>query len=118
MNMRGEEKGTVASAAAIDEFVTARWMLFRHCARLLPEVRSTIIIENHGGLSSNAEVLARLMKLVNRPNLGTLPDFGNFDRGMDRYEGVRKLMPFAKGVSAKSHDFDPQGMRPRSTTAE
>jgi hypothetical protein len=49
------------------------------------------------------------MKSVNLPNLGTLPDFGNFDRGMDRYDGVRKLMPFAKGVSAKSREFDAQG---------
>ena len=42
------------------------------------------------------------------PNCGTLPDFGNFT-DYDRYKGVQELMPFAKGVSAKSHDFDPHG---------
>jgi sugar phosphate isomerase/epimerase len=72
-----------------------------------------VIVENHGGLSSNGEWLAAVMKAVNLPNCGTLPDFGNFQikRGeeYDRYKGVDLLMPYAKGVSAKSHDFDRNG---------
>lgn len=72
-----------------------------------------VIVENHGGLSSNGKWLAGVMKLVNLPNCGTLPDFGNFrvskDEEYDRYRGVDELMPFAKAVSAKSHDFDDQG---------
>lgn len=73
------------------------------------------IVENHGGLSSHGGWLAGVMKLVNKPNVGTLPDFGNFwiDRSKneqyDRYQGTTELMPFAKGVSAKSHDFDTVG---------
>jgi L-ribulose-5-phosphate 3-epimerase len=67
-----------------------------------------VIVENHGGLSSNGQWLASVIKTVNLPNCGTLPDFGNFDT-YDRYQGVKELMPFAKGVSAKSHDFDAQG---------
>lgn len=71
------------------------------------------IVENHGGLSSNGEWLAAVMKKVNHPCCGTLPDFGNFNIGggktYDRYKGVKELMPFAKGVSAKSHDFDEAG---------
>jgi L-ribulose-5-phosphate 3-epimerase len=67
-----------------------------------------VIVENHGELSSNGEWLASVMKEVNLPNCGTLPDFGNFTT-YDRYKGVEELMPFAKGVSAKSHDFDEQG---------
>jgi len=73
----------------------------------------SVIVENHGGLSSNGEWLAGVMRLVNMPGVGTLPDFGNFqvsrDEQYDRYKGVAELMPFAKGVSAKSHDFDAQG---------
>jgi sugar phosphate isomerase/epimerase len=65
-----------------------------------------VIVENHGGLSSNGKWLAGVMKEVNLPNCGTLPDFGNF-QNTDRYEGVDLMMPYAKGVSAKSHDFDP-----------
>lgn len=72
-----------------------------------------VIVENHGHLSSNGAWLAGVMKKVNLPNCGTLPDFGNFDLGdgkqYDRYKGVAELMPFAKAVSAKSHDFDAQG---------
>jgi hypothetical protein len=49
------------------------------------------------------------MKSVNLPNFGTLPDFGNFDKGQDRYESIRKLMPYAKGASGKFFDFDANG---------
>jgi hypothetical protein len=86
-------------------------------------------VENHGGVSSNGKWLANVMKTVNMPNCGTLPDFGNFCLNRtkpesntpegwaktkcleeyDRYEGVLELMPFAKGVSAKTYDFDANG---------
>lgn len=72
-----------------------------------------VIVENHGGLSSNGAWLAAVMKKVNMDRCGTLPDFGNFNisasEQYDRYTGVRELMPFAKAVSAKSHDFDEKG---------
>jgi L-ribulose-5-phosphate 3-epimerase len=72
-----------------------------------------VIVENHGGLSSNGQWLTGVMKFVDRKNCGTLPDFGNFRIGMneeyDRYKGVDELMSFAKAVSAKTHDFDAQG---------
>jgi L-ribulose-5-phosphate 3-epimerase len=67
-----------------------------------------VIVENHGGLSSDGAWLAGVMKLVDNKFCGTLPDFGNFGT-YDRYKGVDELMPFAKGVSAKSHDFDDKG---------
>jgi len=67
-----------------------------------------VIVENHGGLSSDGKWLSGVIKSVGLPNCGTLPDFGNFGT-YDRYQGVRELMPFAKGVSAKSHDFDAEG---------
>ncbi|MFM7207065.1 MAG: sugar phosphate isomerase/epimerase family protein [Planctomycetaceae bacterium] len=72
-----------------------------------------VIVENHGGLSSNGEWLAGVMKMVDKPNCGTLPDFGNF-YDYDRYRGVADLMPFAKGVSAKSHEFDAEGNEVRT----
>ena len=72
-----------------------------------------VIVENHGGLSSDGAWLASVMTQVNHERCGTLPDFGNFrvsaEREYDRYKGVEELMPFAKAVSAKSHDFDAQG---------
>lgn len=67
-----------------------------------------VIVENHGGLSSNGKWLAETIQSVGLDNCGTLPDFGNF-QGYDRYQGVTELMPMAKAVSAKSYDFDEQG---------
>lgn len=67
-----------------------------------------VIVENHGGLSSNGRWLAGVMNRVDHPRCGTLPDFGNFYE-YDRYQGVAELMPFAKAVSAKSHEFDREG---------
>jgi len=78
-----------------------------------------IIVENHGGYSSNGQWLSDVMAQVNNPICGTLPDFGNFciKRGegrecleeYDKYKGVAELMPYAKGVSAKAHVFDDAG---------
>lgn len=82
-----------------------------------------IIVENHGGYSSNGQWLGNVIKGVGLSNCGTLPDFGNFcvkrkDGKMwdspcieeyDRYKGVAEMMPFAKGVSAKAYDFDENG---------
>jgi sugar phosphate isomerase/epimerase len=82
-----------------------------------------VIVENHGSYSSDGQWLGSVMRTVNKKNVGTLPDFGNFcirrEGGAqwgakcieeyDRYKGVKEMMPFAKGVSAKSYDFDEQG---------
>jgi len=82
-----------------------------------------IIVENHGGLSSDGGLLARVMKETAMSNVGTLPDFGNFclkkEGGArwgapcveeyDKYKGLAELMPYAKGVSAKSYAFDDEG---------
>jgi len=82
-----------------------------------------VIVENHGGYSSDGKWLSKVMSTINKPNCGTLPDFGNFcverDSGKqwdgkcikeyDRYQGVQDLMPFAKAVSAKTFEFDDKG---------
>jgi sugar phosphate isomerase/epimerase len=82
-----------------------------------------IIVENHGGYSSNGQWLSNVIKSVGLPNCGTLPDFGNFCikrkdgkqwegpcvEEYDRYKGVEEMMPYAKGVSAKVYDLDAQG---------
>lgn len=79
----------------------------------------TIIVENHGMMipgqgwsmyapSTNGKWLAEVFEKVNMPNCKALPDFGNFDK-YDRYEGMRDLMPYAFGVSAKTYVFNDQG---------
>lgn len=86
-----------------------------------------VLVENHGGYTSDGQWLAAVMAEVNMPNCGTLPDFGNFcitegygsinskecDNAYDIYKGVSELMPYAKAVSAKSYDFDENGDQPK-----
>ncbi len=85
-----------------------------------------VIVENHGGYTSDGRWLAGVMEKVNLPNCGTLPDFGNFcinvsygsinaeecEDAYDIYRGVEELLPYAKGVSAKTYDFDDEGNQP------
>ncbi len=86
------------------------------------ELDINIVIENHGLFSSDAALIAGIIKEVNRPNFGSFPDFGNWclsakwgttqgdcDKVYDRYKGVAELLPYAKAVSAKSYNFNEQG---------
>ncbi|MGB0840162.1 MAG: sugar phosphate isomerase/epimerase family protein, partial [Chitinophagales bacterium] len=79
-----------------------------------------VLVENHGGYSSNGQWLSGVIDKVGVKNCGTLPDFGNFitnyetKEEYDRYTGVIELMPFAKAVSAKSHNFDKQGLETKT----
>ena len=68
-----------------------------------------VIVENHGGLSSNGAWLAKVMETVGLPECGTLPDFGNFPGNYDNYLGIHEMMPYAKAVSAKCKNFDANG---------
>jgi L-ribulose-5-phosphate 3-epimerase len=81
-----------------------------------------IVIENHGLFSSDASLIAEIIREVNRPNFGSFPDFGNWclsakwgstqgdcSKEYDRYQGVAELLPYAKAVSAKSYNFNAEG---------
>ncbi|MFA7473268.1 MAG: TIM barrel protein [Spirosomataceae bacterium] len=113
VNAYGEGSADDVGAAAVDGL--------GRLGEFAAKVGINVIVENHGGYSSNGTWLANVMKQVNRDNVGTLPDFGNFcvqrdpndwkiciDE-YDRYQGTQELMPYAKGVSAKSYDFDEKG---------
>lgn len=95
----------------------------RRLSEFAAPLEINVIVENHGGYSSNGSWLAGVIKNVGLPNCGTLPDFGNFcvrrqipgdwqspcAEEYDRYRGVEEMMPFAKGVSAKAYQFDAAG---------
>ena len=104
-----------ASAGTWDEQVKLAADGLRQLSEKAGGFGLNVIVENHGGLSSNGKWLAQVMTTVGLKNCGTLPDFGNFritkdpEEWYDRYQGVAELMPFAKGVSAKSHEFNAAG---------
>lgn len=97
-----------ASAGSFEEQQKLAADGLRRLTDLAAPMDLNVVVENHGGLSSDGQWLAGVMKMVDHPRCGTLPDFGNFYE-YDRYQGVADLMPFAKAVSAKTHDFDEQG---------
>jgi sugar phosphate isomerase/epimerase len=100
VNVRGEGSMDAVGKAAVDGL--------SRLSNLAKPTKINIIVENHGGYSSNGKWLSDIIKTVNKSNCGTLPDFGNFYE-YDRYQGVQDMMPFAKGVSGKSYDFDTKG---------
>lgn len=115
VNLFGKGSADEVQAAAVDGL--------GRLADFAKDFNINVIVENHGGYSSHGQWLAGVMKQVNKPNCGTLPDFGNFClkrsdgsewggtciEEYDKYLGVDELMPYAKAVSAKSHVFDQFG---------
>ena len=114
VNAAGEGTAEEVAAAAVDGL--------GRLTEFAKDFNIGVIVENHGGYSSDGTWLSSVISEVNMPGCGTLPDFGNFcierertDEGVtclkeyDRYKGTEELMPFAKGVSAKANNFDASG---------
>lgn len=105
VNARGGAGREQVAARAADSL--------RQLAEYAEPAGLSILVENHGGYSSDGAWLADVMRRADHAGVGTLPDFGNFkisaDHMYDRYQGVTELMPYAKAVSAKSHEFDGDG---------
>jgi sugar phosphate isomerase/epimerase len=97
-----------ASAGSFEEQQKLAADGLRKLTEMAAPMELNVVVENHGGLSSDGRWLSGVMRMVDHPRCGTLPDFGNFYE-YDRYQGVADLMPFAKAVSAKTHDFTESG---------
>jgi sugar phosphate isomerase/epimerase len=118
VNLHGDGKSADKLTASVDSL--------SRLGEFAQPMNINVVVENHGSDSSNGEWLAQVMNAVSKPNVGMLPDFGNFclshpwgstqdgcETAYDRYKGVEELLPFAKGgVSAKSYDFNNAGEQP------
>ncbi len=117
VNLHGEGSSEEKHTASVDSL--------GRLGEFAESMKTSIVVENHGGVTSNGAWLADVVRQVSRDNVGTLPDFGNFcishpwgttqdgcEDMYDRYKGVAELLPYAKGVSAKSYDFDANGEQP------
>lgn len=98
-----------SSSGSYDEQLRLAADGLRRLSEKAVEYKLNVIVENHGGLSSNSRWLTSVIKKVGLPNCGTLPDFGNFPPDADIYNSVEMMMPYAKAVSAKSYDFNEAG---------
>lgn len=111
VNLGGGKEMEAAAKAGADSLTTL--------SEFAKDANIEILVENHGGFSSNGAWLAGVMQEVNLENCGTLPDFGNFcieygenyscAKEYPRYQGIEEMLPYAKAISAKSHNFDDQG---------
>ena len=118
VNLHGEGESAAKKSASIDSL--------GKLGTFAATMDINVVVENHGSDSSNGKWVADVMQKVNLSNVGTLPDFGNFcishpwgqtqdpcSDMYDRYTGVTEMLPFAKGVSAKTYDFDEKGNQPK-----
>lgn len=118
VNLHGEGDPERKKAASIDSL--------SRLGEFAGKMGVNIVVENHGGDSSKGFWLRSIMVAVGLDNVGTLPDFGNFcishpwgttqaecEEQNDRYKGVAEMLPYAKGVSAKTYDFDSAGEQPK-----
>lgn len=118
VNLHGEGPADAKHKASVDSL--------GRLGDLAATFNLNVVVENHGSDSSKGFWIASVMKEVNKQNVGTLPDFGNFcithpwgttqdgcNDEYDRYKGVEEMLPFAKGVSAKTYDFDAKGEQPK-----
>lgn len=118
VNLHGKGDSDMKKVASVDSL--------SRLGEFAQPMNINIVVENHGGDSSKGNWIAAIMSTVNRSNVGTLPDFGNFcishpwgttqepcTTAYDRYQGVQEMLPFAKGLSAKTYDFDNNGDQPK-----
>lgn len=106
MNWTGSEGGIAEHPAELKTFIDRCVPEFRKLCDYADTKGINVLIENHGGPSSEPGALLQLMVAVDHPRFGTLPDFGNFPEHVDNYLATDLMMNFAKAVSAKCHDFD------------
>jgi len=96
-----------------EEVAYSATLSLRELSQFAADYGINVLVENHGGYSSRASWLSAVIRNTGMVNCGTLPDFGNFrvsrSENYDIYLGIKELMPLAKGVSAKSSDFDEEG---------
>jgi L-ribulose-5-phosphate 3-epimerase len=107
MNWGGAPKEIEKNPAGIKAFIARSAPGFQALCEYGERKNINILLENHWGPSSYPEIVAQLVTAIGHPRFGTLPDFGNFPEEIDKYDAIDALMPYAKAVSAKCYDFDP-----------
>ena len=95
MNWAGYTDDTLKTPAALQDYIDRSVKPLHTLCEYADKKKLNLIIENHWGPASYPDALVGLVKKVNHPRFGTLPDFGNFPDDVDRYDAVDRMMPFA-----------------------
>ncbi len=62
----------------------------------------SVLIENHGGVSNDADWMVSLMKEVNNLYFGTYPDWRQPSDNFDNVDYLLKMLPYAGGMSYRN----------------
>lgn len=62
----------------------------------------SVLVENHGGLSNDADWTVDLMKAVDNLYFGTYPDWREPTADFDNYDYLLKTLPYAGGMSYRN----------------
>jgi L-ribulose-5-phosphate 3-epimerase len=62
----------------------------------------SVLIENHGGVSNDADWMAALMKEIDNPYFGSYPDWRAPAADFDNYGFLLKMLPWAQGMSYRN----------------
>ncbi len=62
----------------------------------------SVLIENHGGVSNDADWMVSLMKEVDNLYFGTYPDWRRPADNFDNVDYLKKMLPFAGGMSYRN----------------
>jgi hydroxypyruvate isomerase len=95
-NCRGPEG--VDKNEALKWAVESYNMLLEYAA----SAQINVVIENHGGVSNDADFMVALMKQVDSPYFGTYPDWREPSKEFDNYTYLEKTLPYAGGMSYRN----------------
>ncbi len=62
----------------------------------------SVLIENHGGVSNDADWMVSLMKAVDNLYFGSYPDWRSPSDSFDNVDYLQKMLPFAGGMSYRN----------------
>lgn len=95
-NCRGEQKTKPSEGL--------KWAIesYSHLLEYAEKANMEVLIENHGGLSNNANWMVQLFERVDHSLFGSYPDWREPSKDFDNHEYLKKVIPYAGGMSYRN----------------
>jgi len=71
----------------------------------------SVLIENHGGFSNNADWMLKLFNKIDRLHFGSYPDWREPAKDFDNYAYLEKMLPWAHGMSYRNQPDEQQSAK-------